>query len=183
MAFYPQIEPRALTGMTTIKQLLESDPAYLDVPECPYDEGLRNQLKGMLSPKIVEVPVEKIVERIVEKRVEVAAAAAEGGGKRGPKTSAASSNSDLIAKELVDIQSDIRQLKIDSKALQPGDKVQILKTRAALVEKMIVMQERTTNIKRVSMFMSIVMSILDDITTDEQRQVVMKRLEPFALEE
>lgn len=183
MAYYPQIDPRGLTALTSIKQMLESDPGYLDSEECVYDQALKDQLKALIAPKVVEVPVEKIVERIVEKKVEVAAAASEGGGKRGPKSPTAGGNADLISKELQGITQDLRDLKLNSKTLQPADKVTILKTQAALVEKMIVMEERATNIKRVSMFMSIVMGILDDVMTDDQRQTIMKRLEPFASEE
>lgn len=181
--FYPSVEGRALTAFTTIKQMLASDPAYLDSPDCPYEEELKDQLRELLAPQIVEVPVEKIVERIVEKRVEVAAAAAEGGGQRGPKTKANSANAELISKELQGITQDLRDLKLNSKGLMPGDKVQIIKTQAALVEKMIMMEERNTNIKVVSRFMSTVMGLLDDIMTEEQRQNFMKRLEPFASEE
>jgi hypothetical protein len=72
---------------------------------------------------------------------------------------------------------------MDSKGLMPADKIQILKTRAALVEKMITLEERSTNIKKVSMFMSVVMGILDDAFTDEQRQIFMKRLAPFEQED
>jgi len=182
MSYYPQIDPRALTALTSIKQMLESNQDYLENPDCPYDEGLRKQLQLMLEPKVIEVPVEKIVERIVERKVEIAAAASEG-GKRGPKAKGSSSNANIIQKELQGITEDLRQLKLNSKTLMPADKVQILKTQAALVEKMIVMEERTSNIKVVSRFMSTVMGILDDILDDEQRQTVMKRLEPFANEE
>jgi len=182
-AFYPQLDPRAVNTLTTIRQLMEQDPGYLDDPSCMYDEKMKEQIKGLLNPKVVEVERIVEVEKIVEKRVEVAAKAAEG-GKSGPKQAGAGSkNIGAIAKELSEVQKDLRDLKTDSKGLLPADKIQILKTRAALIEKMITLEERATNIKKVSMFMSTVMGILDDAFTDEQRQVFMKRLEPFGQEE
>jgi hypothetical protein len=184
--FYPQLDPRALNALVTIKQLLEQDEGYLNDPSCNYDPELKAQLQGLLAPKVVEieVPVEVVVEKIVEieKIVEMAA---EGGktGPKGPTKNAGSKNIGAITAELIEVQKDIRQLKMDSKGLMPADKIQILKTRAALVEKMITLEERSTNIKKVSMFMSVVMGILDDAFTDEQRQIFMKRLAPFEQED
>lgn len=185
--FYPQLEPRALTALTTIKQLLEADPGYFEHPSCMYDDELKAQLKGLLEPKEIIVEKEVIVEKeiIIEKKVEVAVAAAEGGktGPKGPTKKVAASNIDAVSAELKEVMKDLREMKLNAKALLPADRIQVFKTQVALIEKMLTMEERATNIKKVSMFMSIIMGILDDAFTDEQRQAFMKRLEPFARDE
>lgn len=183
--FYPQLEPRALTALTTIKQLLEADAGYLDDPSCMYDDDLKTQLKRLLEPKEIIVEKEVVVEKIIEKKVEVAALAAEGGktGPKGPTKKAGSTNIDAVSAELKEVMKDLREMKLNAKTLQPADRIQVFKTQVALIEKMLTMEERATNIKKVSMFMSVVMGILDDAFTDEQRQNFMKRLEPFAKDE
>jgi hypothetical protein len=178
-AFYPQINLGALAGVAAIKQQIEAREDYLTADDCPYDQDTRDQLTKLLAPKIVEVPVEKIVERIVEKKVEVVSKAAEGAGKRGPKVKGSGVDMDGVAKEVQDIRDELKQLKLDSKALQTADKIQIIKTRATLVEKLIGMDEKANNQRKVGTFMSTVLTILDDLMPEEGRQEFMKRLEPL----
>ena len=185
--YFPTINLAQLATISTLRQQMETHEDYLKHPDCPYDQSTREQIARLLTPKVVEVPVEveKIVEKIVEKRVEVMVAASEGGGKRGakPKPKGSGVNQDEVAKEIADLRSELKQLKIDGKALQTGDKIQMIKLRASLVEKMIQMDERTNNLKKQSLFMSVVMSILDDLMDDERRHEFLKRLEPFAAAE
>jgi hypothetical protein len=180
MNYFPQINPATLNALLTVKTQLEGNADYLQDSECPYDADVKEELGRLLSPKVVETvrEVEKIVE--IERRVEVAVAAAEGGGKRGPKNKPAV---DLIDKELQDLVTDLRQLKTDSKVGDTAIRLQILKTRSVLLEKMVMLADKVTNVKRMSLFMSTVMSLLDDIMSDEQRQIFMKRLQPFADQE
>jgi hypothetical protein len=56
-----------------------------------------------------------------------------------------------------------QQLKTDSKGLQTNDRIQIIKTRAGLVEKLVAMDERTNNLKRQSQFQTVLLGILDDL--------------------
>ena len=176
MAYFPQINPAALNALLNLKQQLEANPEMFSEEGCPYDEALITDLKTVLAPKIIET------ERIVEKRIEVPVAS-EGMGKRGPKSKAKVADNETIGKELQELIEDLRRLKVEGKSLQNADKIQIIKTRAALLEKMQTLSERHTNVKRMSQFMSVVLSILDDLMDDEKRQIFMKRIEPFAEEE
>lgn len=180
--YFPNINLGAVASFATMRQQLELHPTYFDDVSCPYDDDTREQLKRIFAPKVVEVPVPG-PERIVEKRVEVAAQAAEGGGKRGPKAKSGSVDIDEIATEISEIRQELRQLKIDGKSLQTQDRLAIIKTRAALVEKMISMAERTQNVKKLSLFQSVVMGILDDLTDATAKQEFMKRIEPYAATE
>jgi len=174
--FFPQIDPRSLASLLTVKQQLDSNPDYLKEEDCPYDEDTVADLTMLLAPKVIEriVEVEKVVE--VEKRIE---AAASSPGKRGPKQKGIVLT-DEITSELKDIREDLRQLKTDQKNLSPGDRVMILKTRSLLVEKLAVLAEKNTNIKRMNMFMSTVMTVLDDLVPSDQKQEFIRRIEPFA---
>lgn len=180
-SFFPQVNSGALIALMTIRQQLGNDPAYLDNDAAPYDEDTKTQLKELLAVR--EVPVEKIVyvDKIVEKKVLVQAEASEGGGQRGPKAKGGGAqNAEVIGKEITDTLADLRSLKLNAKTLQPTDKIAIMKTQAVLLEKLITMEERNTNVKKMSMFMAMVMGILDDFVPEENRQGFMKRIQPFA---
>lgn len=178
--YYPNLNLGALASLMTLRQQMEVHPNYLTLPECPYEEDTVEQIERIMAPQIIEKEV--IVERevIVEKRIEVAAKAADGGGKRGPKQKSPGVDVDAVAQEIQDIRQELKQLKIDGKALQTADKIQIIKTRATLVEKLISMNEKVTNQRQMSLFMSTVMTILDDLVEEEGRQEFMRRLETYA---
>lgn len=182
-AYYPQINIGALASLAAMKAQLDANPDYFTNDACPYDQGTRDQLAKLLEPKTVEVEVIKEVEKIVEKRVEVVTQAAAGGGKRGPKVKGSGVDMDLVAQEIQGIRDELKALKTDSKALQTADKIQIIKTRAALVEKLISMDEKTNTQRKQAAFLSTVMTILDDLMPEESRQEFMKRLEPYATAE
>lgn len=181
--FYPNLNLGALASLMAMRQQMELHEDYLDNKACPYDDDTREQLKRLLAPRIVEKEVIKEVE--VVRNVEVVRQAAEGAGKRGPKIKPRSSgvDMDLVAKEMQDIRDELKQLKLDAKSLQTSDKVTIIKTRAALVEKLIVMDEKVNNQRKIGLFMSTVMTILDDLMPEENRQAFIKRLEPLAASE
>ena len=181
MQYYPALTTGPLTALATIKQQLEMDGGYLDRDECPYEDHVKADIRSLLAPQIIEVPKIEYVEKIVERKVEVAAAASEGGGQRGPKLKGGGAqNADVIGKELSETLSDLRTLKLNAKTLLPKDKLDIMKVQATILEKLITMEERNTNIKRLSLFMSTVMGILDDLMPEDMRQTFMKRLQPFA---
>lgn len=181
--FYPPLNIGVLASMTAIRHQLELHPDYFDLPECPYTGDTLENVKAIFASREIEKIVE--VEKIVERRIEVAAMAAEGGGKRGakPKAKASGVAIDDVATEITAIRDELKDMKLNSKALQTGDRIQMLKMRAALVEKLLVMAERVQSVKRMSNFQSTVMGILDDLVDEEIRQEFMKRIEPFAASE
>lgn len=179
--YFPAINPGVLSALMTIRQQLDLNPAYLDDAAAPYDPDVKDLIRDLVAVRTVEIEKIVEVEKIVEKRVEVAAQASEGGGQRGPKVKGGGTqNAEVIGKEITDTLNDLRQLKLNSKTLQPADKLSIMKTQAMLLEKLITMEERNTNIKKTSQFMSTVMGILDDFMSDEVRQQFIKRITPFA---
>jgi hypothetical protein len=70
-------------------------------------------------------------------------------GKRGPKAKSSGVDMDAVAKEIQNIRDELKQLKLDSQGAQTADKIQIIKTRATLVEKLIGMDEKANNQRKV----------------------------------
>lgn len=182
-AYYPAINLGSIASLAALRQQMDLHPDYLTDEGCPYDQSTRDQLERILAPRVVEVEKVVEVERVVEKRVEVQVAASEGGGKRGPKPKATGVDIDAVAKEIDELRQELRQMKIDAKGMQVNDRIALAKVRAALVEKLLNMSDRAVDVKKRSLFLSTVMSILDDLMPDDMRQEFMKRLEPFAAAE
>lgn len=178
--FYPNLNLGAIASLMAMRQQMDSHEDYFTNDACPYDEDTREQLQRIFATKTVEVEVIREVEKIVEKKVEVVRQAAEGAGKRGPKPKSSGVDMDAVAKEIQSIREELKELKLNSKALQTADKIQIIKTRAALIEKLISMDEKVNTQRKVGLFLSTCMTILDDLMPEEGRQEFMKRLEPLA---
>jgi hypothetical protein len=64
------------------------------------------------------------------------------------------------------------------KSLDTGTKLQILKTRTTLMEKLVSIRERWTSARKVAEFQQIVIGILDDLVAEEKRDEFLARLEP-----
>jgi hypothetical protein len=175
-AHYPNLDLSALAGLNAIRMQLKNDPEYLDKRTCPYDKATVADLKEILRERVVEV--EKIVTKVVE-REKIVERAAEGGGTRGPKAKKTTVPIDSIETEVKDITDELKRLKAEGQGLQTTDKLQIIKVRAALVEKMIGFKERVTNAKKVSHFQSTIFTILDDLMDDDHRAEFLRRMEPF----
>lgn len=178
--FYPTLGSGHIQALLTIRKSMDEDPAYLDHEDCPYDDVMKKDIRSLCAVKVIETEPQ-IIERIVEKEVKIKEAAA-GGGKRGPKVRDVGKD---VEKELLDLIEDLKALKLDSndKDLKTSDRVAMIKVRAALIEKMTTLRQASSGIRRVGEFMSTVLSILDDMLNDDQRQLFMQRIEVFAKEE
>lgn len=181
--FYPKLDLTAVAALRTLHQQYRLHEGYLDNPDCPYDDDTKAVLEKIMAPETIEKIVE--VEKIVERKATIAERAAEGGGTGPKKITLKTSgvDNDEVAKEIEDIRRELQQLKIDAKGLQTSDKIQIIKTRAGLVEKLVAMSERIFNLKRMSLFQSTVLGILDDLMPEDRRKDFLKRIQPFAVEE
>lgn len=183
--YYPNLDLSVLASVKTVRQQMDMHEGYFDNLACPYDKRTKEELLVLLTPQVREV--EKVVERVVEveRKVQMAERAAEGGGVGPKKVTLKTSGVDLnmVSTEIQDIRQELKDLRTDSLGLETNDKIQIIKTRAALVEKLVTMDDRVNNLKRMSLFQSVVMGILDDLMPEDRRKEFMKRIEPFAREE
>lgn len=176
MRYFPPLPLENLYGLLTLKQALDADADMLDDPNCPYDTQMRHDLKALFKKEVIEVEVEKVVE--IERIVKVIERASEGGGKRGPKVKTIVS--DDVEIELREIIDDLKVLKVDSREKLPSnERIAVMKLRTTLLEKLIMLRDKATNMRKVSAFMSTVMTVMDELLDDDQRQLFMKRIEPF----
>lgn len=162
---YPEIEITEISRVAEIVEMAVADPTYLDPGVCPYDEDAILKLRQMvdwLHPTArasLDNPERKTAGRPTKKTLIPL---------------------DEVEKEVDDIRKEIAQLKTDARGLETADRIQIIKTRAALVEKIIAMKERINSQKKQQSFVAEVIAIMEDILEQSQREEMIKRLEPYS---
>lgn len=160
---YPTFDLEQLQNLIRVIDNAESDPEYLDPSVCPYDAGVRDSLQKLLGSRH---PVAKATLESDKAPV--------GRPRKDPVLPI-----NEVEKEVDEIRKEIAQLKIDAKGLETADRIQIIKTRATLVEKIIGMKERIHNIKKQQQFISQVIGLMEDIMEQSQREEMIKKLAPF----
>lgn len=163
---YPTL---SLTELQKLKTVLEnaSDPKYLDGRICPYDKPTRELLKSLVVNPIVAATVSPHPEK----------------GQVGAPKKGVILPMDEVEKEFNDLRKELQELKTDAKGLEPNEKIQVIKTRAALMEKIIAMKERINNMKKNTSFIATVIAIMEDELPQESRLRIIEKLQPFVEEE
>lgn len=173
MSNYPTLRLGVLQGIAGLKASCDAHPGYLRRHDCPYDEDTVELLEALFKPREIEIIKEVHVEKPEAK-------------KRGrPSNSKELSEDDAIeveneAKELLkELRMLDKTLEGEIKQLDTTTKLQIYKTRAGLLEKLVSIRERFTSARKVEEFKQTVVGILDDLIPEEKRDEFLARLEPY----
>lgn len=162
---YPTLRFAVLQGLLALKHEFDNDPAVLKDGSCPYDAETVEILTQILKTSV----------EIREVKVEVAApvVADERGGLLDAE------EKELVNQTIGELLKQLNELGEGEKSLDTQTKVQIIKAKATLIDQMLKMHERIMNVKRISGFHAVVMSILDDLVAEADRQTFLKRMEPY----
>jgi hypothetical protein len=162
---FPPLRLAVLNGLLGLKDRYAADPDLFKHEDCPYDDETVEALTSILQVKEVE--------RIVEKTVQVKR-------ERGrPKKGGVSEE------DLAELEKEVRDLLTNLKAMEAGpsldtnEKIQITKTKTTLIEKLLEMRERVMNVRRLSEFQTVVISVLDDLVDEDGRDAFLERIEPY----
>lgn len=169
MQIFPTLRLAVVQGLLDLKRQYDADPLFLRVPECPYDVETVEMLEKILTSRTVEV--EKIVEKIVEVEAKV--------DKAERRERLTEDEQELVDKTVGDMLKDLNKLGEGEKGLDTQTKIQIIKAKATLIDQMLKMHERVMNVKRVANFQTVVISILDDLVSEADRDIFLQRLEPY----
>jgi len=156
MASFPPLNSDKLLPLKVVCQGLKDDPAYLDRPDCPYSPEVRDWLKANLSTR----PAVAVPES--ESDVDL----------NDPESW------DDISKKALKLYSDLEKLAAPGNDV--GENIAIIKTKAALLERLITVGDKALGHKEVAEFKRIVLGIMDDVMSPDQRTSVMEKLERFA---
>jgi hypothetical protein len=174
MNSYPTLRIAILQGLMSLKAALEQDQDYLKHPDCPYDGDTVELLERLFTARIVEVIKEVQIAPPPEAK------------KRGPK----SAKRELSDDEMAEVEQEARELlkelrdmggvkELGVPNLDTATKLQIIKVRSQLLEKLVSIRERITGARKIAQFQATVIGILDDLVGDEGRDEFITRLEPF----
>jgi len=168
---FPTLRIGVLRALQTLKQHYLADPEIFDRPDCPYDIDVRDVLKEILTVE------EKIVEKVVEKRV----VNDSGAGSRKKAPGLNEEDQEKIATELADLLEQLKDMEEGEgeQGLDQTARLAVFKLKTTIIEKIINLRERVLNIKRIAQFEAVVISILDDLVKEEDREVFLDRIAPY----
>lgn len=165
MSNYPPLRLAALNALADLKSQMTVDEGFLDHEDCPYDNETKDLLRDLLGKTEVEVIVEKHIE---------------GPAGRGRPSKDIKLGTEDQQRVLTGIKTTLDELDSMAKgAVETSEKIQVAKTRTALLDQLLKMQERHTSIQRMSAFIDSVVGILDDLVSEKDREQMLKRLEPY----
>ncbi len=144
--FYPSISDATLAQFQVVFTRIAADPTYID--KAPWSDEVKTFFR-----KYGTTPV-----------VGDASIFDEGTDKI-----------ESIEKQIGSLLAELNRMG-EQTGLDHSEKLQYLKTKAALVEKLIAMRERLFNLKEMSEFQSVIMAFLEDVCTKDQVNTLMKRL-------
>lgn len=167
---YPSLRIGVLRALQDLKRHYTVDPEIFQRSDCPYDSDVRAVLEEILKVETVE--------RIVEKRVVHESA---GSGKRGPRPKMGLSEADqeLVSNELTELLDELKKMNDPDKDLDQSAKLAVFKLKVSIIESIVKLRERVLNIKRIAGFEAVVISILDDLVSEDDREVFLDRIAPY----
>lgn len=159
MSNFPPLRLAVLTALVDIKDNLEK------LDESPYDEETRGLLRKLLAPTIVE--------NVITKEVPVT-------GTRGRPSKDIQLSAEDQAKLLKDIKDTLVSLDSMMQVNMPtSEKIQVAKTKTALLDQLLKMIERHTTAQKVESFKETVVGILEDLVEEKDREIFLRRMEDF----
>lgn len=164
MNSFPPLRLAVLQGLVHLQDNVEA----LDDAACPYDNETKDVLRKLLAPRVVE--------KIVEKEV--------GGGSagRGRPSKDVKLDEESQKEVLSSIQKtlkDLEEMDVGDKGLETSARIQIAKTKTNLLDQLLKMMERHTAVVRLESFKETVIGVLEDLVTEADREIFLKRIEPF----
>lgn len=149
MRHYPDLSQKLLVPLRVVREQLRLDPGFLDDPTCPYPADVLELLKHL-------APAAQAVSGQFLRR---------SGSKHA-----------ILEDELQDLYLEIRDF---GKKLSKDDVTEFMsyfRTRTTLLEKLVSLTERAVSVKEAQRFQDIVMGILEDMLSPDQRAEALELL-------
>lgn len=163
MSNFPPIRMAVLTGLIGLKDHIDQ----LDAEDCPYDNETRKALKDLLAPKTIEVPVEKIVT------------VGAGRGRPSKDIQLQEEDQKMVLDQIKATLDGLNTMGAGDATLETSERIQIAKTKTNLLDQLLKMMERHTTVSRMEAFKEEVIRILDDLVSEADREIFLKRIEPL----
>jgi hypothetical protein len=164
MTNYPPLELSAVQALGQLKELSDADPKWLD--NAPYDAEIKALLQAVFTKQLETVVLKdngaKDNQTVGRKRKD--------GGMSDAQAEVIEVEAGALLKELKDLKPPT------GKGFDHDTKIQIIKAKTALIEKVVNIQERAFNVRKVANFQKIVIDILADLVDGDKISEFQTRL-------
>lgn len=150
---YPTLPDGLETKLKAVAMLMESDPGFLDAPECPYPPGLREILRK-LGSKSEKMAVSSLFSEDDDP----------------------SDRFGTVLEEIERTMSEFRMIENDLGNAEPKERIDYFKAKTALMERWIGQKEKIFTMREISEFQKIILGVIDEFLDKDQKQDLKKRL-------
>lgn len=165
---YPPLRMQVLSALLELKDGVIADPEFLDSPDIPYDGEILTTLKKILAPTVRTVTIDNTPK-----------APAAGRGRPTKDVVLGEEDQAKIRDHLEKLIKELDDMGEGDVSMPTNEKLQVIRLKTNLSEQLLKQQERAFNVKRMSQFKEVVVGILDDLVSEKDREVFLKRLEPY----
>lgn len=148
MAFYPIIKDETIMTLQIVTKSLKANSAYLDSPDCPYSESVKQFFRLSVEQSTVTIDIFEGADEV-----------------------------DVIDRQIQKALSDLDAMGLTMLSAETNEKINYFKTKAMLIEKLIGLKERIFNLKEVSEFRNIMLEAIEQLLNKDQITEIMKRLD------
>lgn len=158
---FPTLDNEQIIPMRRIMQAIgDHGIEILDRKDCPYDKDTVAFLKTLV-----------VDEATIQARIDAAVDAAAATAKQPVSMLGLTGTEHLIA-ELSQVYT-----SLDNVSLQGKDKLQGEKAKLSAIEKIVGLKERLLTLKQLTEFQSVIMVIMEQVLSPEQREEFLTKLE------
>lgn len=150
---FPNITYDSILPFMVVLQKVSQDPSILDSSSCPYTPEVITFLRS-LSPETSIMSAETLF------------------GEED-------SDVEVIEAEIKNQISYLSEMKLTMGGKTQKEKMDFLKISTTMLEKLVALQEKSSNMQQINEFRSEIMSIFEQILSPDQRTLVMERLETY----
>lgn len=149
--FYPTISDDSIATLKLAQSFLTKEgPEWLNKKECPYGELVKTFLRDSMG-------VGEVVDLFEN----------------------ADDEPEVLDRQIQKVLNKMDAMENQLASLEPNEKLAFFKTRTALLEKLITLREKVTNLREMSEFKGTVVKGLEDICTREQILQFMERIKGY----
>lgn len=148
--FYPTLDAKTMKNLAVVQQLSIEHPSYWLTS--PYSGDIQNICLKLFKPQ-------KVVHEYED----------------NSDANDGTDNWEFLFNESKTLFKGLKAAKLDNDTA--SEKMAYFRTATSLLDKLLSIQERSNNLKQVSEFYSIVMSIMDETLSPAQRTEVMTQLQ------
>lgn len=160
MTTYPALTRDKLLPLKVIAQRMKDSPDYLGA-ECPYEPDVKAWLElNLVAGKRAEKGAEKASDGVVGGEVDILA----------------DETWDDIARKARRLYSELEEVQKGLGAGDTGEAIQLIKAKAGLLERLVTVGDKALGHKAVAEFRRVVLGVMDDVLSADQRTLLMSRL-------